>query len=398
MRLIQNLVWKTPVENLRGSCGFLYFCYMSNAPLKIVHLSSAHPDRDVRIFLKECCSLARRFPEAEVHLVLAGVQERQEANVIIHSVPARTGSRLRRMWRTVNQVYQKAVALDGDLYHLHDPELLRIAPKLKKKGKKVIYDAHEDLPRQLLGKSYLPLKGLFSQLFERYENRVVRRLDAVVTATPFIRDRFLEVNSKTVDVNNYPLLSEMTFDSSKGERNHVCYIGGISRIRGISLLVEAMQFTQTKLQLAGELSDAYRMELSQSKGWQQVIPRGHVAREEALEIKKSAFAGLVTFLPFPNHINAQPNKIFEYLASGIPVIGSNFPLWKILLEDQKIGLCVDPENPKAIAEAIEYLRSNPEIAREMGERGKQLILEKFNWSVEEEKLVHCYKSLLGYEG
>jgi glycosyltransferase involved in cell wall biosynthesis len=68
------------------------------------------------------------------------------------------------------------------------------------------------------------------------------------------------------------------------------------------------------------------------------------------------------------------------------------------LEDQKIGLCVDPENPKAIAEAIEYLRSNPEIAREMGERGKQLILEKFNWSVEEEKLVHCYKSLLGYEG
>ncbi|MBM3165773.1 MAG: glycosyltransferase [Bacteroidetes bacterium] len=370
---------------------------MSAKKIKIIHLSSAHPDRDVRIFLKECSSLALRFPEAEVHLVLAGVEERIEANVIIHSVPPRTGRRLQRMWHTVNHVYQKGIELDGDLYHLHDPELLRIALKFKKKGKKVIYDAHEDLPRQLLGKSYLPLKGIFSKLFERYENTVVRRLDAVITATPFIRDRFLKVHSKTVDVNNYPLLSEISFEASKEERNYVCYIGGISRIRGISPLVEAMQFTQTKLQLAGELSDAYRMELSQSKGWQQVIPRGYVAREEASEIKKSAFAGLVTFLPYPNHINAQPNKIFEYLASGIPVIGANFPLWKILLEDQKIGLCVDPANPMAIAEAIEYLRTNPEIAREMGERGKQLMLEKFNWSVEEEKLVHCYKYLLGYE-
>jgi glycosyltransferase involved in cell wall biosynthesis len=339
--------------------------------------------------------LASRFPEAEVHLVLSGVEERKEANVYIHSVPAKTGSRLRRMWYTVNQVYRKGLELDGDLYHLHDPELLRIALKLKKRGKKVIYDAHEDLPRQLLGKSYLPFKKVLSRFFERYENWVVRNLDAVITATPFIRDRFLKVHSNTVDVNNYPLLSEMSFESSQKERSHICYIGGISSIRGISQLVDAMQFTQTTLELAGELSENYRLELCQSQGWQKVIPRGHITREMATEIKKSAFAGIVTFLPFPNHVNAQPNKIFEYLASGIPVIGSNFPMWRILLEDQNIGLCVEPENPKSIAEAIEYLRTNPAIAREMGERGRQMVLEKFNWSVEEEKLVRCYKSLLG---
>lgn len=368
---------------------------MPDAPMKIVHLSSAHPDRDVRIFLKECCSLASRFPEAEVHLVLSGVEERKEANVYIHSVPAKTGSRLRRMWYTVNQVYRKGLELDGDLYHLHDPELLRIALKLKKRGKKVIYDAHEDLPRQLLGKSYLPFKKVLSRFFERYENWVVRNLDAVITATPFIRDRFLKVHSNTVDVNNFPLLSEMSFESSQKERSHICYIGGISSIRGISQLVDAMQFTQTTLELAGELSENYRLELCQSQGWQKVIPRGHITREMATEIKKSAFAGIVTFLPLPNHVNAQPNKIFEYLASGIPVIGSNFPMWRILLEDQNIGLCVEPENPKSIAEAIEYLRTNPAIAREMGERGRQMVLEKFNWSVEEEKLVRCYKSLMG---
>jgi hypothetical protein len=143
---------------------------MSISPLKIIHLSSAHPDLDVRIFLKECRSLANRFPTAEVHLVLSGVTERIEEGVHIHTVAARTGSRLSRMWQTVNHVYKKALSLDGSIYHIHDPELLRIVPKLKREGKLVIYDAHEDLPRQLIGKSYLPMSRMFSVLFEWYEN------------------------------------------------------------------------------------------------------------------------------------------------------------------------------------------------------------------------------------
>ena len=367
---------------------------MSISPLKIIHLSSAHPDLDVRIFLKECRSLAQRFPNAEVHLVLAGVAERVEDHVNIHSVEARSGSRIKRMWQTVNEVYQKGMALDGTIYHLHDPELLRIALKLKRKGKRVIYDAHEDLPRQLLGKSYLPMRGMVSRIFEFYENYVVKRLDAVITATPFIRERFQKIHPRVIDINNYPLLSELAFDESTEERTHVCYIGGLTPIRGISQLVDAMQYTQTTLQLAGALDDVFQSKLSESAGWSKVVSCGHVNRKEALAIKQKAFAGIVTFLPFPNHVNAQPNKIFEYMASGIPVIGSNFPMWKLLIEAQHVGLCVDPEDPKAIGEAIEYLRSNPEIAKTMGARGKKLVQDTFNWTVEEDKLVGCYTEIL----
>lgn len=367
---------------------------MSISPLKIIHLSSAHPDLDVRIFLKECRSLAKRFPMAEVHLVLSGVTERVEEGVHIHTVPARTGSRLKRMWQTVNHVYEKALSLDGSIYHIHDPELLRIVPKLKRKGKLVIYDAHEDLPRQLIGKSYLPMSRLFSVFFEWYENYIVKGVDAVITATPFIRDRFQKFHARVLDINNFPLVSELEFEESNEERSHVCYIGGITPIRGISQLVDAMQFTQTTLQLAGTLAPSYQEELEQSRGWSQVVPRGHVSRMEALSIKQKAFAGIVTFLPLPNHINAQPNKIFEYMASGIPVIGSNFPMWKELIEVQELGICVDPENPKAIGEAIEYLRLNPELARAMGDRGKQRVKDTYNWSVEEEKLVKCYTETL----
>lgn len=105
--------------------------------IKIVHISSAHNDRDVRIFLKECRSLARNYPNAEIHLILAGVEERMEDGVHVHSVPKRTGNMLTRMWRTVNQVRKKALELKGDIYHLHDPELLRIALRLKRGGKKL---------------------------------------------------------------------------------------------------------------------------------------------------------------------------------------------------------------------------------------------------------------------
>ena len=371
-----------------------YFCFMSFSRVRIVHLSSAHPDRDVRIFLKECCSLARCFPDAEVHLVLSGVEERVESNVHIHSVPPRTGGRVHRMWTTVNQVYQKALALDGTIYHLHDPELLRIARKLKKRGKRVIYDAHEDLPRQVLGKSYLPFRSVVSRVIEWYENRVAKQLDGIFTATPFIRDRFLKINANTIDINNYPLLSEMEFEESSRDRTNICYIGGLTAIRGITQLVDAMQYTQTTLQLAGTLDPAFKDALSKSEGWKNVVPKGHVSRNQALEIKQTSFAGLVTFLPYPNHVNAQPNKIFEYMASGIPVIGSNFPLWKLLIEDNNVGVCVDPENPMAIGEAIEYLRLNPELARAMGERGRYLVQHTFNWSAEEQKLVSSYKQIL----
>jgi hypothetical protein len=73
------------------------FVPMLNPPLRIVHLSSAHPDHDVRIFFKECCTLAAAFPEVEIHLILAGVQERKESGVFVHSVPKGSGNRIQRM-------------------------------------------------------------------------------------------------------------------------------------------------------------------------------------------------------------------------------------------------------------------------------------------------------------
>ncbi|MFT6716907.1 MAG: hypothetical protein ACJA0Q_001555, partial [Saprospiraceae bacterium] len=119
--------------------------------IKICHLSSAHPWEDVRIFYKECTSLAKDS-SYEVSLISGNGENVKKNNVVVYSVPSTPGqNRFARMRETVNGVYSKALEVDAEVYHLHDPELLRIALKLKRKGKIVIYDAHEDLPRQILG-------------------------------------------------------------------------------------------------------------------------------------------------------------------------------------------------------------------------------------------------------
>ena len=373
---------------------------MSEHPSKrkrIIHMSSVHRDRDVRIFLKECRSLAKLFPDFEVHLVLAGVEDRCEENVHIHSVPKETGSRLKRMWTTVNHIYRKAKELDGDIYHLHDPELMRIALKLKRKGKIVIYDAHEDLPRQIMGKSYVPMKKIVAFVMERVENVICARLSGIITATPHIARRFEKINTHTIDINNFPLENEIEIlgESTLKKENMVCFIGGISPIRGSKELVDAMSLTNSKLALAGEIPSDFKAQLSESEGWKNVEELGFIDREKSMRIKQKSIAGMVTFLPYPNHINAQPNKIFEYMAAGLPVIGSNFPMWRELLVDNHCGMCVDPTNPKEIAEAINFLINNPNEAEKMGSNGKKLVSQTYNWNAEEVKLYRFYQSLMG---
>lgn len=95
-----------------------------------------------------------------------------------------------------------------------------------------------------------------------------------------------------------------------------------------------------------------------------------------------------------NYLDSLPIKMFEYMSAGIPVVASNFPLWKEIIEKNRCGVCVDPLSPKDIAKAINFIVQNPQIAQKMGENGKRAILEKYNWQIEEQKLFNIYEGLL----
>ena len=364
--------------------------------MKICHLTSVHKQHDVRIFLKECSSLAKYH---QTHLIVVNGQNEVKNNVTIHGLKVNFKSRFQRFTKAVHESYKKALEINADVYHLHDPELLRIAIKLKKKGKKVIYDAHEDLPKQILSKPYIKKKisKIIAYIIEKYENKIVRKLDAIIGATPHITKRFKKINKKTYNINNYPLLEEIELNKSETITNqkNICYVGGITKIRGIHNVVDAIsEVNDINLFLAGEFSSQdYKDEIKSKKGWDKVTELGFISRTKSKNIKNKCFAGIVTFLPEENHINAQPNKIFEYMSSGLCVIGSNFKLWKDIIEGNEVGICVDPKNSDEIKNAIIYLAQNPELVKKMGSNGIKAIKEVYNWSIEEKKLLDLYENL-----
>ena len=365
--------------------------------MKVCHLTSVHSRGDTRIFLKECKSLSKAGHNVSL-IVADGLGDDIVEGVAIYDVGKTTGGRLIRFTKTTKKVYRKTLELDADICHFHDPELMLYAYLLKRKGKKVIYDTHEDLPRQVMSKPYLHpfAKKIISVLVEIIENFFAARFDAVVTATPFIRDRFLKLNTNTTDVNNYPLLKELHQSGDPITRkNQVCYLGGITEIRGIETLINACEHIQGKLVLAGGFSSVdLENKVKSLTGWKNVNYVGFVDRGRAKQILAESKAGIVTFLPEPNHINAQPNKMFEYMSASLPVICSDFDLWKSIVEGNKCGICVDPNSSKNLAKAINFLLEDDALVVSYGTHARQAVEEQYNWSVEEDKLLMQYQKLV----
>lgn len=365
---------------------------------RVVHLTSAHPRNDTRIFLKQCRSLAAAGHQ--VYLVVAdGAGDEMRDDVHVIDVGASTGRR-DRMFGATRRVLKCAIELDADIYHFHDPELLPVGLALKRRRKRVIYDTHEDLPQDILTKEYLssgvrrPIAA-FADAVERFAGR---RLDAVVAATPSIRDKFRRIGIKAVDINNYPILGELETESAwSGKKREACYLGGIAAIRGVREMVAAMALSCSgvRLNLAGTFDDpGLKVEVQNKPGWERVNELGFVSRSQVSEILARSVGGIVTFHPVTNHIEAQPNKMFEYMSAGVPVIGSNFPLWRDIIEGNQCGICVDPLDPASIAAALDKLVENPDLAREMGMNGSRAVRERYNWAVEEKKLLCLYGELL----
>lgn len=364
----------------------------------VCHLTSAHPREDVRIREKQAVSLAGAG--YCVHMVVAdGKGEATYKGVVIHDV-GRPSSRFERMRLITKKVLLKAIEVNADIYHLHDPELLPVALRLKKRGKKVVFDAHEDVPKQILSKPYLhkSVRGLVSKIFQYYENWAVTKLDGIVAATPYIRDKFLKVNKCCIDINNYPLLHERDISMGEWERKNVCYVGGISTVRGCVDIVRAMSFVEpddVNLLLAGKFTEGgLENKLQQEPSWRRVQYEGWLNREGVQDVYRQSFAGLVTLHPILNYLDSLPVKMFEYMSAGVPVICSDFPLWKEIVETNQCGICVNPLDSQEIAGAINYLRANPDIVKEMGVNGQKAVNEIYNWQIEEKKLLSFYNKVL----
>lgn len=178
---------------------------MPNSTIRICHVTSVHPATDVRIFWKECLSLSKRY---DVSLIAPNTEDRDEHGIHIYGVELPIG-RISRQ-RSLNRVLDKMIEVDADVYHFHDPELMRLGIKMKRRGKKVIFDSHEDVPMQILCKEYLPkiTKKPISMVYSWYERNLLKQYDALISVTPSIVERLEKINPNTFMVTNYPVLTE----------------------------------------------------------------------------------------------------------------------------------------------------------------------------------------------
>lgn len=368
-------------------------------PVKVAHLSSVHPPDDPRIAIKECGALADAG--YEVVLVCPESINPAVAGRTMTFVPARRG-RIARMTLAVWDVFRAARRERAQVYHLHDSELLTIAPLLRLTGAAVVYDVHEDLPQTIDSRHWIPqpLRRVIAPLVGLIERTLARAATGVVAATPSIARRFPA--TKTVIVQNFSMIDELQVvnPTPYAERGPLLvFVGAIADVRGAREMVLAIGNVPptlgARLILAGPISEADLLDdLKKLRGWDRVEHHARQTRAQVARHLDRARAGLVLFHPTGNYIEAYPVKMFEYMATGIPLIVSDFRMWHSLFDDVGCAIFVDPLDPAAIAEAMQWILANPKEAEQMGVRGRIAVRQRFNWEAEAKKLLRFYDGLL----
>ncbi|MDF1502347.1 glycosyltransferase [Roseisolibacter sp. H3M3-2] len=370
---------------------------------RVAHVTTVHGPRDVRICLKEAATLAANGFEV---LELAARADRAEEVRGVRIVPVgRARNRVDRFTRVLWRTYREARRSGASVFHLHDPELLPLGFALKLHGKRVVYDVHENVHLDIVAKPWLPSwsKPFLGWATQAVEALAARAFDQVVPATEGIAVRFPP--EKTTRVRNAPYLAELydpatarPFAERSARVAYVGGLGGLGDLKGVGLMLRAMAAlppdSPVRLVLGGpEPHPGFAEALRREPGGDRVDYVGLVDREQLRAILDDAIAGLVLYPPMPNNVDSEPVKFFEFLSAAIPVISSDFPLLRGLVERWECGRAVDAMDAEAVAAAIVELDRDRALAERLGRGGRAGIEREWNWEQEGDKLVALYRRL-----
>lgn len=364
----------------------------------VCFLTSVHSPFDGRIFHRECKSLAA----AGYRVTLVA---QSEGGGIVDKVRlvglAKTSNRLKRMFYLTWKILAVAMKEKAAVYHFHDPELIVVGVLLKMLTKStVIFDVHEDVPRQIMSKDYIPsaLRGTVSSLYAWVERGASRVFDHIVCATEAIEQRFRGLNLPASTVKNYISKAYVNLDTAHRSRSRractLFFAGVIYEERGILEGVKAVNLLEDLdivFLICGETDRSYYSRIMAEDKLGRVDYIGRLSYEESVKLARCADIGYICDYPLQRHMEGLPVKLFEYMAAGIPVIASEFPLWSEIVIGSRCGLTVDPLSPQEIAGSIRFLAENQEIGKRMGESGKRAIVERYNWESQAQVLLEIYE-------
>jgi glycosyltransferase involved in cell wall biosynthesis len=372
--------------------------------VRVCHVCSAHDDDDSRVFHRACVSLAKAG--YEVHLIAASARKGPYVRdgVQVHPLPATRGRAERLARRT--RVAELARRLEPDLFHVHEPELL--GPVVKRSAARpVIWDVHESYLDVAMAREWIPrvARPLVREVWDRRERSLLAQCAAVVTATEPIAKRYRPLHARVSVIANYPTQLPLERPVRSPSSPQACvFAGSLSPDRGLYEVLEALsilrpQGTTVRLNLAGQPACEEFLEglfdRAGELGVRDLVTyHGVLSKDEVAEFYRRGTIGVVTYLPTGNSVAGLPTKLLECMRSGLPVVFSNFPIYREMAGVTGAGIAVDPTNANEIAAAIERLVSDPSEAAAMGERGFAAVRDRFNWEAERPKLLQLYSELL----
>lgn len=372
--------------------------------MKVCILTTAHSPFDERIFHKEAHSLAEAGYEV---VIIAPYPESQtKEGIRIQAVPPLTvrADRLRRL----KPIYQAAVAEDADIYHFHDPDLIPVGLRLSRKQKKpVIYDVHEYYGDSLLTRYWLPkpLRKFVARTVDFLEKRSARSFAGIITVNGHMAELFRRKNPEGEILHNYPLKRQFEFPRPQAAKQPVIlYLGGINRERGLEVILQAMSLVRAKhpealCELVGPVeTDDLGPEFAELAPWLEggnISLRGKVPYEQVPGILAQSSIALVPLLPTLNYRKAIPVKLLEYMAAGLPVVGSRFGYIEEIIGKNQCGLLSEPGDPESLARDICTLIEDPEQALLYAQNGWDAFQREYTWESEQTKLLSLYERILG---
>ncbi|MGW0228306.1 glycosyltransferase [Actinopolymorpha singaporensis] len=388
---------------------------------RAVHVSTVHAATDIRIFHKQCRTLAAAGYDVVLYARTDHLQDPradrpyEQDGVRVVPVPPPSG-RAARMTVGVWRLFRPLLAQAADVYHFHDPELVPLATALRLCGRNVVFDAHEPLPAQILAKPWIPprLRPVVAGATRLLVRLAGQGVTVVVAASPLVESVYAGARRMVV-VNNFPILpgDDPTAGPAGGQDNAECppeipydrrprgivYVGGLSDLRGLSAMLDVARIAGTRhgerLTLIGAfVPPELEARLAEPELAGLIDYVGVQPPKRVRELLGESRVGLILQVGPEAYKWNLPTKMFEYMAEGLPVVASHFPLWKQILDEAEAGVTVDPQDGQAAAEAVSRLLSDPVEAAAMGRRGRKAVYERYSFGPEAAKLLALYDSLL----
>lgn len=364
----------------------------------ICQLASGHSVEDERILHRMARTAAQRGYRSTFVVPHDGTAFCEGVSLV--ACP-RTATKLAgwRRWTASLSLLRWALRSDGDLFQIHDPDMLPAGLVLKLFRRRVVYDIHDDFEasakdrfrsRKWIGK-------WLSRFWWAFERNAVRAFDGLVVADRHLARKF--ASGHPVVLGNYPRMEFTPPAQAEDEKTfNLIYVGGVTRERGLEMALKALQLLpipELRLHVIGAGQDVDLIDALKAEP--RVVMHGRVPWTELHRYYVRAHVGLALYQPLESYLyypGENAVKILEYMAAGIPVLCSNFPGLKIFVEEAGCGQVVQPDDPEAIAAKIQQLYEDAGLRKRLGARGRQLFESEYNWDKHEHKLVELYRRIL----